>query len=255
MRTYAPGVEVNPSLVRSRIEVVRDHESLSLANAKTGGSTYSVEVESRAAPNGATTYIVNDGSGEPIYVGSNYKAMVSTINRRAGARSIDVRTRNFTRAKADALRGTFRVQRPQAGAQAGIELSGSGRTTANARSSYAARGPRLVERSVTQPVLVRQGRFKGFYTAILRFVSAGRQLTLRVYAKSRDALRSMLDTVSARLSNNPSRMSMERLVNQARTDLKGTYGLTNRDLFIQIEDELRNTFFVQIPRPLLHKLA
>jgi hypothetical protein len=249
------GIEVDPALVRSRIGVVRDHDALAAANAESRGISYTIEVESRAAPNGRTTYIVNDGSAEPIYVGGNYKEMVSVIKQRAGARSINVRTRNFTSAKADALRGTFRVQRPQAGTQAGLELSGAGRSAANARSSYTARGPRLVEGSMTQPVLVKQGRFKGFYTASLRFISAGRQLTLRVYAKSRDALRSMVDTVAARLSNNPNRMSMERLVNQARTDLKGTYNLTNRDLFIQLEDELMNTFFVRIPRPVLHKLG
>jgi len=245
------GIQVDPALVRSRIGVARDHEALAAANAEGRGVSYTVEVESRAAPNGKTTYIVNDGSGEPIYVGGNYKAMVSAVKQRAGARSINVRTRNLTTAKADALRSTFRVQRPQAG----IEPPGSGRNAANVRSSYSAHAPRLVEGSITRPTLVRQGRFKGFYTASLRFVSAGRQLTLRVYAKSRDALRSMVNTVAGRLSNNPNRMSMERLVNQARGDLKSTYNLTDRDLFIQLEDELMNTFFVRIPRLVPHKLG
>lgn len=247
MRTYAPGVEVNPALVRSRIPVVRDYDSIARENAGGGGSTYTVEVETRAAPNGATTYIVSDG-GEPFYVGRDYKAMVSTVKQRAGSRSVNVRTRNLTKAKSDAVRSTFRAQQRAAG-RTEIVPPESGPGVAGARTSYAARGPRLVEGSVTEPVLVRQGRFKGFYTASLRFFSAGRQLTLRVYAKSSEALRSMVSRVAGRLSNNPNRMSMERLVEQARGDLRRTYNLTDRDLLIQIEDELRNTFFVRIPRP------
>jgi hypothetical protein len=65
----------------------------------------------------------------------------------------------------------------------------------------------------------------------------------------------MVDTVAGRLSNNPNRMSMERLVNQARGDLKSTHNLTDRDLFVQLEDELMNTFFVQNPRLVPHKLG
>lgn len=245
------GIQVDPALVRSRIGVVRDHEALAAANAEGRGASYTVEVETRAAPNGRATYIVNDGSGEPFYVGGDYKAMVSAVKQRAGTRSINVRTRNLSTAKADALRTTFRVQRPQAG----MELPGPGRSAANARDSYSAPGARLVEGSATRPTLVRQGRFKGFYTASIRFISGGRQLTLKVYAKSKDALRSMVDTVASRLSNNPNRMSMERLVNQARRDLKGTYNLSDRDLFIQLEDELRNTFFVRTPRLVPYKLG
>lgn len=248
-------VEVNPALVRSRIDVARDHESLARANAESRGTTYTVEVESRTAPNGRATYIVNDGSGEPIYVGSDYKAMINRVKQRAGSKSINVIPRNLSRAKADGLRSTFRLQQGRVSTRAAIELPEAGRSAASARAGYSARGARLVEGSVTQPVLVKQGRFKGFYTASLRFVSAGRQLTLRVYVKSKEALRSMLDTVAARLSNNSNRMSMERLVNQARTNLKSTYNLSDRDFLIQLEDELRNTFFVRTPRFALHKVA
>jgi hypothetical protein len=63
----------------------------------------------------------------------------------------------------------------------------------------------------------------------------------------------MVDTVAARLSSNPNRMSMKRLVDQARADLKSTYNITDPDLQIQIEDEFMNTFFVGTPRLPLNK--
>ncbi len=246
MRNNAPGVEVDPNIVRGRLEIARDHERLSRLNAASEGTTYNVEVERWVGPDGKVAYIVNDGSGQPVYVGGSYKEMVGTVKQRAGTKSINVIPRNFQPAKADALRSTFGLQRPP-------EVPLPRRSPTGARRSYSAPGPELVEGSATRPVLVRQGRFRGFYTASLRFISAGRQLTLRVYAKSRDALSSMVDTVAARLSSNPNRMSMKRLVDQARADLKSTYNITDPDLQIQIEDEFMNTFFVGTPRLPLNK--
>lgn len=254
--TTSAGVEVNPALVRSRIAVALDHESLETVNAGGGGVSYNVEIESRRAPNGGTTYIVYDGSGEPIYIGSNSKVLVRTIKERAGnSLSINVRTRGLSKAKGDAIRSSLRIQQGQFISGSTVEVPPAVAKTGSARSAYSMPGARLVEGSVTQPTFVTSGRFKGFYTSSLRFANAGRQLTLRLYAKSREALRSMVERLTSRLSSNPSRMSMKRLLNQARRELKKTHNLTDRNFLIQLEDELMNTFFVQIPGRVPHKVG
>ena len=250
------GVEVNPALVRSRIAVAQDHESLARVNAESGGASYTVEVESRPAPNGKITYVVYDGSGEPIYIGRDSKALVRAIKQRAGsAQSINVRTRGLSKVKGDALRSSLRIQQGRFNSGGTLNIPAGGGKAVSAKSAYSMRGAQMIEGSVTQPTFVTNGRFKGFYTSSLRFVSAGRQLTLRFYAKSIDALRSMVETLVSRLSRNPSRMSMKRLLNQARKDLKRTHKLTDRNFLIQLEDELRNTFIVRIVRRVPHRVG
>lgn len=227
-------MEISPTLVRQRLQVAQDHERLETANAENGLKSYAVEVETRVAPGGRATYVVYDGGYDPVYLSSDYKEMVRFIEGRAGSgKTINLSTRNMTRAKANALRRTLNIQ------QGGVE---------GARTSYSTPGARLVEGSMTEPTFIRRGKFKGFYTASLRFMNMGHRLTLRAYARLREVLTSMLDRVAASLSRNPSRESMEQLVNRARAELQVRYNLTEEDLRILIEDELMNTFFVQIPR-------
>jgi len=248
MRTYGLGVSpIKPVVPDYRQQ---DRQLIGTLNERGKDIFLIVDLEAAATSRGIRQYKVYAGNDEPIYTGGNIQALAKTLHQQTSElqlASLYVIPRGLTAANRTALTSSLRIQMKQLNPKMSVLEIGTIRSKALSEKALLSATGRISPTSITDPVVVTSGRFRGFYTATAKIVDTTRSATIKFFARSSEVLASFVSFLRIRLASDVGQLTPLEIIQRTKRDFIKNNGYSERDVRVMYEEELGQTEIANAP--------
>lgn len=195
---------------------------------------------------GYKKYSIYNGSSFPIYSGNDFTSLVKQTNTYLPSKRVEKVYLDFinfdNEDKIEAFASSFRVQFAQKNSS--ISVSPLNITDESFDAFFLKKPTSAI---VAEPVLVKSGKYTNFYMEKVSFWLATKKFTLKFYSKSLDTINSLFQSIKSLFSTSDYKnMTVSQLSSSIKSNLYKNHHLDNIEVFMEFEDEIGNTFIVEL---------
>lgn len=210
-----------------------------------------------------SVYALYGTSGKLLYRGKRVPDLMEVITRELKgntSQTVYLDMENFTPDKKDGFETSLRLYHQKQGAKIDVKTLERYNGKTNVQDQFFETSRRLEIKSVSEPILVETGKFKGYYRGAAQILQGTRSSIIRVYSRSKELVQKFFSRLQSLISGDqtfwrrlqaffsgeePKEVSPAILINKVRNELKQSGEWTDDDQ-VEFEDELGQIIFSRL---------
>lgn len=224
---------------------------ISISRESRDAKYLALNLESGAGTKDSPLYQVYATDGRAVYLGNEISGLMTAVNTERGHRgrgnNVYLIMKSFTPDKAEALATSCRIHQRQIDPAVSIRTFQTQVESTKSADFFFSAGKRVIDESVSEPVLVVQGLNKDFYSSSIKVTNdIGEVGSIGVFARAKQVVRDFVAGAKTMFQIRQAEWSPSKIANVARSRMKVKYRLSDEDLRIEFRDQFGGVNLVKV---------